>query len=205
MFTRRSCILKFISLFLHSGIIMGKYDHIPELLGSENYIRWSTKMQYTLTYEDLWCHINTVMDPADLLGTPSTLPVPADPANTMAAERTEMCEWLLNDMKAKDLITRRLSPSVGSLVSHSHTVLVSYPIHSHFSSEVPDVRSDQIQSTDLYRIHHDKLLHSYPVHITLNTAYFLHLVYPPFRYIGYAFFWLCLLIRFTCDYLPAYD
>jgi len=74
-------------------------------------------------------------------------------------------------------------------------VFVSYPIHSRFSSEVPDVRSNQIRSTDLYRIRHNKLLHSYPVHITLNTAYFLHLVYLPFRYIGYAYFQLCLLIR----------
>jgi len=72
-----------------------------------------------------------------------------------------------------------------------HEETLSYPIHSRFSSEVPDVRSDQIRSTDPYRIRHDKLLHSYPVHITLNTAYFLHLVYPPFRFIGYAFFRLC--------------
>jgi len=69
--------------------------------------------------------------------------------------------------------------------------VLSYPIHSRLSSEVPDDRSNQIRSTDLYRIRHDKLLHSYPVHITLNTAYFLHLVYPPFRFIGYAFFRLC--------------
>jgi hypothetical protein len=73
-------------------------------------------------------------------------------------------------------------------------VLLSYPIHLRFSSEVPDVRSDQIRSTDPYQIHHNKLLHSYPVHIMLNTAYFLHLVYLPFWYIGYAYFWLCLLI-----------
>jgi hypothetical protein len=72
---------------------------------------------------------------------------------------------------------------------------MSYPIHSRFSSEVLDVRSNQIQSTDPYWIRHDKLLHSYPVHIMLNTAYFLHLVYLPFRYIGYAYFRLCLLIR----------
>ncbi|KAG2049115.1 hypothetical protein BDR06DRAFT_894342, partial [Suillus hirtellus] len=31
-------------------------------------------------------------------------------------------EWLLNDIKAKDLITHCLSPSVGALVSQSHTV-----------------------------------------------------------------------------------
>jgi len=101
---------------------MGKYDHILELLGSENYVGWSTKMQYALACEDLWCHINTVVDPADLLGTPSVKPVPIDPANITAAEMTAICEWLLNNMKAKDLITRRLSPSVGSLVSRSHTV-----------------------------------------------------------------------------------
>jgi hypothetical protein len=101
---------------------MGKYDHIPELLGSENYVGWSTKMQYALVCEDLWCHINTVVDPADLLGTPSVKPVPVDLANIMAAETTAIREWLLNNMKAKDLITHRLSPSVRSLVSHSHTI-----------------------------------------------------------------------------------
>jgi hypothetical protein len=69
--------------------------------------------------------------------------------------------------------------------------ILSYPIHSRFSSKVPDVRSDQIRSTDPYWIRYDKLLHSYLVHITLNTAYFLHLVYPFFRFIGYAFSRLC--------------
>jgi len=57
----------------------------------------------------------------------------------------------------------------------------------------------QIRSTDPYWIHHDKLLHSYTVHITLNTAYFLHLVYLPFWYIGYAYFQLCFTDPFTCD------
>jgi len=46
--------------------------------------------------------------------------------------------------------------------------------------------SDLIRSDP--QIRHDKLLHSYPVHITLNTAYFLHLVFLPFWYIGYAYF-----------------
>ncbi|KAG2036318.1 hypothetical protein BDR03DRAFT_983095 [Suillus americanus] len=87
-------------------------------------------MQYALACEDLWCHINTVINLADLLGTPSTLPIPANPANITATERAEMCEWLLNDMKAKDLITHCLSPSIGSLVSHSHTVSAhKYQLH----------------------------------------------------------------------------
>ncbi|KAG2123632.1 hypothetical protein BD769DRAFT_1741799 [Suillus cothurnatus] len=70
--------------------------------------------------------------------------------------------------------------SLQQLISIQEIENMSYPIHSRFSSKVPDVRSNQIQSTDPYQIHHDKLLHSYPVHITLNTAYFLHLVYLPF-------------------------
>lgn len=101
---------------------MGKFDHIPELVGSENYVGWSTKMQYALACEDLWCHINTTVDLTDLLGTPSFLPTAVDPANVTAAERILMREWLLNDIKAKDLITRRLSASIGALVSRSHTV-----------------------------------------------------------------------------------
>lgn len=101
---------------------MGKFDHIPELLGSENYVGWSTKMQYALACEDLWCHINTNSDPADLLGTPSFIPIAADPANITPAEKAKMRKWLLRDIKAKELITRRLSASVGALVSRSHTV-----------------------------------------------------------------------------------
>jgi hypothetical protein len=83
---------------------MGKYDHIPKLLGTENFVGWSTKMQYTLACEDLWCHINMNPDPTDLLGAPSFKPVPADPNNITPAEKIEMREWLLSDMKAKDLI-----------------------------------------------------------------------------------------------------
>jgi len=83
---------------------------------------------------------------------------------------------------------------------------VSYPIPSRFSSEVLDTRSNQIRSTDPYRIRYDKLLHSYPVHITLNTAYFLHLVYLPFQYIGYAYFRLCLLICSpVINFRPMFD
>lgn len=100
---------------------MGKYDHILELLGLENYIGWSMKMQYALACEDLWCHVNTKSDPADILGTPSYLPVPVDPANITSAEKAKIREWLLDDIKAKDLIIRRLNASVGALISRAHT------------------------------------------------------------------------------------
>ncbi|KAG2044293.1 hypothetical protein BDR03DRAFT_847514, partial [Suillus americanus] len=97
-------------------------DHIPELLGTKIFVGWSTKMQYALACEDLWCHINTNPDPTDLLRVPSFKPVPTDPNNITSAEKTEMWEWLLSDMKAKDLIACHLSASVGALVSRSHTV-----------------------------------------------------------------------------------
>ena len=100
---------------------MGKFDHIPELLGSENYVGWSTKMQYALACEDLWCHINDKSDPEDLLGEPSLIPVAVDPKAPTDVEKAAMRAWLLLDMKAKDLVTRRLSTSVGALIPRAHT------------------------------------------------------------------------------------
>jgi len=38
----------------------------------------------------------------------------------------------------------------------------------------------------------------------LNTAYFLHLVYPPFQFIGYAFFRLCSTDPFHLWLIPSY-
>jgi hypothetical protein len=69
---------------------MGKYDHIPELLGLENYVGWSTKMQYALVCKDLWCHVNSKSDPADLFGQPSFIPVPLNPLNVTDAEKAAM-------------------------------------------------------------------------------------------------------------------
>ncbi|KAG2737997.1 hypothetical protein P692DRAFT_20648054, partial [Suillus brevipes Sb2] len=101
---------------------MGKHDHIPELLGTENYIGWATKMQYTLACEDYWCHVNTKAVPGDLLGLPLYMPAPKIKSAPMDAEVATMREWLLKDMKAKELITRRLCASVASLVPRSHNV-----------------------------------------------------------------------------------
>ena len=84
---------------------MGKHDYIPELLGTENYVGWATKMQYTLACEDHWCHINTKAEPGDLLGHPSYMLLPADVAKPTDAEMAKMHVWLLEDMKAKELIT----------------------------------------------------------------------------------------------------
>jgi len=100
---------------------------------------------------------------------------------TNVGKDSQMIEMLCRlDVKV-DQIGLSSTSLTTSVISHTFTLLI---------------RSSgcQIQS-DPYRIHHNKLLHSYPVHITLNTAYFLHLVYLPFWYIGYVYFRLCLLIR----------
>jgi len=69
-----------------------------------------------------------------------------------------------------------------------HATSLSYPIHLRFSSKFLDPRSNQIWSTDSFHIRYKKLLNPYPVYIMLITAYFLHLVYSPFWYLGYTYF-----------------
>jgi hypothetical protein len=95
---------------------MGKHNHIPELLSMENYVSWATKMQYALACEDHWCHVNIKATPEDLLSQPSVKSLSVDPINPMTTEITAMHEWLLEDMKAKELITCCLSSSVASLI-----------------------------------------------------------------------------------------
>jgi len=132
----------------------------------------------------------------------STFRMNREPKNILFGleNRTSRCKKALScKMKASRQENSTLRLVKQTLRLEIGTLRLSYPIHLRFSSEVPDVRSDQIRSTDPYQIRHDKLLHSYPVHITLNTAYFLHLVYPPFWYISYAYFRLCFTDPFTCD------
>jgi hypothetical protein len=64
---------------------MGKYDHIPELTSADNYIPWEMQVQLVLTNDDLWCHITEMVDPNDILGTASTLPIAVTPASPTAA------------------------------------------------------------------------------------------------------------------------
>jgi len=129
---------------------------------------------------------STVLSPT--VPSPSYMAVHTFPAYTIGSQNSPLNTFLVTCGGQSYPILNDHSP-------HSLTPRLSYPIHSRFSSEVPDVRSNQIWSTDLYQIRHNKLLHSYPVHIMLNTAYFLHLVYLSFWYISYAYFRLCLLIH----------
>lgn len=98
---------------------MGKFDHIPELTGADTYLAWMTQIQLVLMNDDLWCHVNDVVDPADLLGSASYLPVAVAPAAPTADELLAMRAWLIDDSKAKTIILRRLTPGVSLLIPHT--------------------------------------------------------------------------------------
>lgn len=101
---------------------MGKLDHIPELTGPDTYFAWKHEVTYALGIEDQWCHITDTIDPDDVLGSASFKPTPADPLLPTATETSAIYEWLINDLKAKAIITCRLSISVQQLISTSHKV-----------------------------------------------------------------------------------
>ncbi|KAG2743291.1 hypothetical protein P692DRAFT_20747026, partial [Suillus brevipes Sb2] len=66
-----------------------------------------------------------------------------------------MREWLLSDIKAKDLITCRLSASVGSLVSRSHTVSARKAWHTlaeHFNRTDTSAQYQLRQRLDALRM-----------------------------------------------------
>ena len=98
---------------------MGKYDHIPELTGADNYITWETQVRMALTNEDLWRHVSDSTDSKDLLGCASHLPAAADPSNPTADESKKMREWLINDSQAKTIILRRLGTCARKLIPRS--------------------------------------------------------------------------------------
>lgn len=101
---------------------MGKLDHIPELTGPETYFAWKREVTYALGTEDLWCHVSTSADPTDILGVASHIPAPAIAGSPTVDEIRDIRLWLVDDLKAKAIITRRLSVSVQQFISDSHKV-----------------------------------------------------------------------------------
>ena len=101
---------------------MGKLDHIPELTGPDTYFVWKCEVTYALGIEDQWCHVTDTVDPDDILGNASFKPIPADPLLPTTAEMKAIHEWLLHNLKAKSIITHRLSTSVQQLISTNHQI-----------------------------------------------------------------------------------
>lgn len=133
---------------------MGKLDHILELTGPDTYFTWKHEVTYTLGIEDQWCHVTDTVDPKDVLGSASYKPVLTDPLLPTAAETTAIQEWLINDLKAKAIITHCLSILVQQLISTSHKVFARdawKTLEDHFGCT--DMGPQHVIHQNLYTLH----------------------------------------------------
>jgi hypothetical protein len=134
--------------------IMGKYDHIPELTGTDNYIAWETQVQLALMNDDLWCHVTDKVDPQDILGSATYLPVPATVGAPTDDEKIAMRTWLINDSKAKTILLRRLAPGVSLLIPRTAGVtahLAWKTLRDHFHRS--DVSSQYVIRRQIQSLH----------------------------------------------------
>lgn len=65
---------------------MGKFDHIAELTGSDNYPSWRRAVELALAGEGLWNHCSNGIDPLDVAEFASQMPKAATAGQPTAAE-----------------------------------------------------------------------------------------------------------------------
>jgi hypothetical protein len=91
-----------------------KLKYIPILEGSTNYTAWARTTTTTLQAEDLWTHIEGVeSDPLSLWAASHA---PEIDAMSNATQRKAHREWWWNDVKARSILERRISPLVLNLL-----------------------------------------------------------------------------------------
>ena len=113
---------------------MGKYDHINELTGAENYFQWCRQMMLALQGERLWPHCSDGTDQEDLANLASSIPTPTDPSAITKSERESILDWLAKDAQAKALIDRKISITIAALLDVSHTAREQWEtLASHYS------------------------------------------------------------------------
>ncbi|KAG2108534.1 hypothetical protein DEU56DRAFT_750098 [Suillus clintonianus] len=100
---------------------MGKFDHIAELTGSDNFPSWRQAVELALAGEGLWNHCSTGTNPHDVAEFASVLPTAATAGQPTAAELVLMKDWIKEDAQAKAIIGRRLSPVVQSILGEKLT------------------------------------------------------------------------------------
>ena len=93
---------------------MGKYDHICELTGAENYAQWHRQMTLALKGERLWNHCSNGTDLIDLAELAIDKPTPAKPAAVTDKEKEKILDWLAKNAQAKALINRKVSSIVAN-------------------------------------------------------------------------------------------
>ena len=107
---------------------MGKYDHICELTGAENYPQWKRQLTLALKGEWLWSHCSNGSDPSNLVEFAATIPTPADLKTITTAETEQILDWLAKDAQAKAIIDRKVSPIVTSQLDENLTALEQWEI-----------------------------------------------------------------------------
>ena len=90
---------------------MGKFDHIPELTGASIFQTWKAQIILALGREGVYNHISDGTDPTDIAEFASVMPTPAATALT-TAEKKLIQDWLKDNAIAKDIVCRRLSPTI---------------------------------------------------------------------------------------------
>ena len=93
---------------------MGKYNHICELTGAENYPQWKRQITLALRGERLWPHCCSGSDPTNLADLASIIPVPVDSKKMTQAETEKILDWFAKDAQAKAIINRKVAPVVAS-------------------------------------------------------------------------------------------
>ncbi|KIK90600.1 hypothetical protein PAXRUDRAFT_82618, partial [Paxillus rubicundulus Ve08.2h10] len=101
---------------------IGKYDHIPTLTSVDNFHAWQTDMKYALGAKNLWCHVSMESDPYDPLDFASIRPTPADITQLTEAKITDLCKWLIDDVKTKGFIHCFLSTPIHQLIPNDKTI-----------------------------------------------------------------------------------
>jgi len=107
---------------------MGKYDHICELTGAENYTQWHRQMTLALKGEHLWNQCSNGTDPNDFTELTLSQLVPADPTAVKTDEQEKILDWLAKDAQAKALVDRKVSAVVASQLSDSQTACQQWEI-----------------------------------------------------------------------------
>jgi hypothetical protein len=100
---------------------MGKFDHIAELSGSDNFPSWRRAVELALAGEGLWNHCSSGLDQLDVAEFASQMPTAATVGQPTAAELILMKDWVKEDAQAKAIIGRRLSPVVQNMLAEKLT------------------------------------------------------------------------------------
>jgi len=95
---------------------MGKFDHITELTGSDNFPSWRRAVELALAKEGLWNHCSSGTDPSNVAEYASAMPAPATAGQPTPAELVLIKEWIKEDAQTKAIVGRRLSPVVQNML-----------------------------------------------------------------------------------------